>query len=241
MPAQKPLIGVTLDAEPGAPGAFSRFPYYALRQHYLDAITHAGGIPVALGHHPNHAEALMARLDGLVITGGAFDLDPALYGEEPHPQTTPKPQRTTAERALLRAALARDLPILGICGGMQLLAVAFGGTLIQHIPDTHPNALPHEQPNPRDEPGHTIAITPGTHLATMTHATTMRVNSSHHQAVRTPGTLRISAHAPDGIIEAVEHPKHPFRLGVQWHPEFLIDPADRNIFASLVETARSTA
>ncbi len=113
---------------------------------------------------------------------------PALYGESTvHATVTLKQRRTAAELALVQGALARDMPVLGICGGQQLLAVALGGTLIQHIPDTVPNALEHEQPNPRDEPGHAIAVTPGTLLARITGRETMQVNSAHHQAVATPG------------------------------------------------------
>src|ERR1700712_5368652 len=146
-----PLIGVTLDAE--QPGGWSRFPWYALRANYTDAITAAGGLAVALPHDPNLTEALLDRLDGLVVTGGAFDVDPALYGAaEIHATVTLKQRRTSAELALVRGALARDMPVLGICGGQQLLAVALGGTLIQHIPDSIAGALEHEQPNPRDEP-----------------------------------------------------------------------------------------
>ena len=148
-----------------------------------------------------------------------------------------KPGRTAAELALLRGALARDMPVFGICGGMQLLAVALGGTLIQHLPDLLPDGLPHEQPNPRDEPGHPVAVAGGTLLHRLTGADTLRVNSSHHQAVRSPGRAVVSAHAPDGVIEAIEDPARRFCLGVQWHPEFRIDPGDSRLFAALVEHA----
>ena len=233
-----PLIGVTLDIEPGAPGAFSRWPWYALRRNYGDAIVRAGGLPVGLGHDPAQAEALVARLDGLVVTGGAFDLDPALFGENRHPKTTLKPGRSEAEMALLQAALKCDLPVLGICGGMQLMAVACGGSLIQHIPDARPDALLHEQPNPRDEAGHTVSVVAGSRLRAIAGRDELAVNSSHHQAVRDPGTLAICARAPDGIIEAVEKHGARFCIGVQWHPEFAIDPADDRIFAALIAAAQ---
>lgn len=233
-----PLIGVTLDVE--QPGGYSKYPWYALRTNYADAIAAAGGVPVALPHLRALAADLLARIDALVVTGGAFDVDPALYGDAArHDSVTLKEGRTAAELALLRGALDRDMPVLGICGGEQLLAVALGGTLIQHIPDAVPGALPHEQPNPRHEPGHAVAITPGSRLARIVGAGSMQVNSSHHQAVRDAGTEAVvNATAPDGVIEGVESTRHRFALGVQWHPEFLIDPGDARIFAALIAACR---
>ena len=232
--ARRPLIGVTLDAE--LPGGYSAYPWYALRQNYAAAIAAAGGLPVALPHDPALAGAFLDRIDALVVTGGAFDVDPALYGAGArHATVTLKAGRTAAELALVEGALARDRPVLGICGGEQLLAVALGGTLIQHIPDAVPGALEHEQPNPRHEPGHRVTIVPGTALARIVGAATMDVNSAHHQAVAAPGPrAAVNAVAPDGVIEGVEDPGRRFCLGVQWHPEFLIDPGDRRIFDALI-------
>ncbi|MFZ4406781.1 MAG: gamma-glutamyl-gamma-aminobutyrate hydrolase family protein, partial [Paracraurococcus sp.] len=182
----RPVIGVTLDAE--EPGGYSKLPWYALRKNYFAAIAAAGGLPVALPHEAALAEAYLDEIDGLMITGGAFDVDPSLYGGgDAHPTVTLKAGRTDFELAVTRGALARDMPVLGICGGQQLLAVALGGTLIQHIPDSVAGALEHEQPNPRTEPGHAIAIAPGTLLARITGTERMAVNSAHHQAVATPG------------------------------------------------------
>lgn len=233
-----PLIGVTLDAEPA--GGWSKLPWYAIRQNYLSAIAAAGGLPVALPHEPELAEAYLERIDGLLVTGGAFDVDPALYNGGPaHATVSLKSGRTAFELAVTRGALARDIPVLGICGGEQLLAVAFGGTLIQHIPDSIAGALAHEQPNPRTEPGHEVAIAADTLLARITGAARMAVNSAHHQAVERPGNgARINAVAPDGVIEGIEHPGHRFALGVQWHPEYTVDPADHRIFDAFVEAAR---
>ena len=191
---------------------------------------------MALPHHPELADAMLDRIDALIVTGGAFDVDPALYGDAAlHPTVSLKAARTAAELALLHGALARDMPVLGICGGEQLLAVALGGTLIQHIPDSVAGALEHEQPNPRHQPGHAITLVAGTRLARIVGTATMHVNSAHHQAVATVGPgAAVNAYAPDGVIEGIEDPHRRFVLGVQWHPEFLIDPGDRRILQALL-------
>ena len=234
----RPIIGVTLDAE--EPGGYSKLPWYALRTNYFSALAAAGALPVALPHHAELAEAYLDEIDGLLITGGAFDVDPSLYGGgDTHPTVTLKAGRTDFELAVTRGALARDLPVLGICGGQQLLAVALGGTLIQHIPDSIQTSIEHEQPNPRDQPGHDIAIAPDTLLARIIGKPRMAVNSAHHQAVATPGNgALVNALAPDGVVEGVEHPGHRFALGVQWHPEYAVDPADPLIFAAFVQACR---
>jgi putative glutamine amidotransferase len=238
MRSSRPVIGVTLDSEPPAAQGYSRYPWYALRENYMDSIADAGGLPVALAHHASLASEMLERIDALVVTGGAFDVDPDLYGGgERHRTVVLKAGRTAAELALLRGALARDMPVLGICGGQQLLAVALGGALIQHVPDEVADALPHEQPNPRHQPGHIVAIRANTLLRRIVGRDTMQVNSSHHQAVRDPGSGRANAHAPDGVIEGIEDPAYRFCLGLQWHPEFLIDPGDALVFAALVDAA----
>jgi putative glutamine amidotransferase len=235
---KRPLIGVTLDSEQS--GGYSKYPWYAMRQNYAEAIIAADGLPIALPHDPVLAPDYLDRIDALVVTGGAFDVDPALYGEgDRHATVTLKEGRTTAELALTQGALARDLPVLGICGGEQLLAVALGGTLMQHIPDSVANALEHEQPNPRHEPGHPVAVVPGTLLHRIVGAVEMRVNSAHHQAVRAPGPHAVvNATAPDTVIEGLEDARYRFCLGVQWHPEFFIDPGDRRIFDAFIAACR---
>jgi putative glutamine amidotransferase len=234
---KRTVVGITLDSE--NPGGYSVYPWYALRSNYAGAITAAGGLPIALPHHAELADDYLDTIDALVVTGGAFDVDPALYGEsEKHDTVILKAGRTHAEAALLAGALARDMPILGICGGEQLLAVALGGTLIQHIPEALPEALDHEQKNPRHEPGHEVRVAEGTLLHRIVGTPSMQVNTSHHQAIRTAGPQAvINALAPDGVIEGIEAPGHRFCLGVQWHPEFLIDPGDTKIFRAFIEAA----
>ena len=236
-PASPPVIGVTLDSEP--PGGYSKLPWYALRENYCDAIAAAGGLPVALPHEPELAGHYLALIDGLVVTGGAFDVDPSLYGAGGrHATVRLKERRTRFEWAITQGALERDLPVLGICGGQQLLNVVLGGTLIQHIPDALPDALAHEQPNPRTEPGHTVSIVPGTLLHRVTGADTLAVNSAHHQAAEQVGEgIVVSASAEDGVIEAIEDPRRRFCLGVQWHPEYAISSGDTALLAAFVAAA----
>lgn len=230
-----PVIGLTLDSEP--PGKYSKtHPWYAIRENYCDAVARAGGLPILLPHEPERAADYLALIDGLIVTGGAFDIDPALFGaRERHATVTTKESRTRSELALTRAALRLDTPLLGICGGQQLLNVALGGTLIQHIPDEVPAALAHEQPNPRDEPGHSVDIVEGTLLRRIMQMAELPVNSAHHQAVKSlaPGLI-VDARAPDGVIEGIEDPRRRFCIGVQWHPEYLLSDGDARLFAAFM-------
>lgn len=234
-----PLIGITLDSE--EPGGYSSHPWYALRRNYCDAVALAGGLPVALPHHPDRVDSYLDRLNGVVVTGGAFDIDPALFGAaERHPSVHLKSHRTLFELALVKGALARDLPLLGICGGQQLLAVVLGGSLVQHIPDEVADALPHEQSGPRDRPGHEVRLLSGSRLAQICGCQQISVNSSHHQAVKSvPDQAVVNAMAPDGVIEGIEAPSQRFCIGVQWHPEYAINATDTLLFQAFIEAARA--
>ena len=232
-----PVIGLTLDWQAACPTR--KHPNYFLRENYCRAVARAGGLAMLLPHEPEQAEGYVASLDGLLVTGGDFDLDPALFGAgDRHPTVKTKDRRTAFELAVSQAALDRDLPVLGICGGMQLLNVVLGGTLIQHIPDEIENPLAHEQPNPRDEPGHEVAVAQGSRLHGICGRATLAVNSAHHQAPKATGDgVTVSARAPDGVIEAIEAPARRFCLGVQWHPEYAVSAGDEAIFAAFVAAA----
>jgi putative glutamine amidotransferase len=235
---KRPIVGVTLDSE--EPGGYSKLPWYALRQNYSEAVVRAGGLPVLLPHEGSAVGAYLEEIDGLIVTGGAFDVDPSLFGDaERHPTVKLKARRTDFEWQITEGAIRRDLPVFGICGGQQLLNVVLGGTLIQHIPDELPQALPHEQPNPRTEPGHVVSVVPGTLLHRICGATELAVNSAHHQAAKATGPgVVVNARAEDGVIEGIEDPRRRFCIGVQWHPEYSISAGDQKLFDAFVAACR---
>lgn len=244
--SQKPIIGLSLDTGAiGNPGNYSKYPWYAIRKNYCDQIVAAGGIPILLPYCLDLVEEYADKLDGLLIPGGDFDIPPFYYGDEAvHERVTTNLERTEFEFALAKVIRAHHKPILGICGGMQLLNVIFGGTLMQHIPDEISECLLHEQPNPRCEPGHAINIIPHTHLYRLAQSEIFPVNSAHHQAVKkvAPG-FRINALADDGVVEGIEidtpiEDTETFIMGVQWHPEFNISPLDCTIFDHFVRAAQ---
>lgn len=236
-----PVIGITMDSED--PGGYSKFPWYALRENYAGAVSRAGGLPLALPHEEDRVEEYLKLIDGLLITGGNFDVDPALFGDdERHDSVVTKDRRTGFELAMTRGALESNMPVFGICGGQQLLHVVLGGKLIQHIPDSVPDALPHEQPNPRDEAGHEVFVKEGTLLRRIVSDGTLSVNSAHHQAaLDEPDGLVVSARATDGVIEGIESDAYTFCLGVQWHPEFDINEGDTKIFKAFIAAAGGNA
>jgi putative glutamine amidotransferase len=237
----RPLIGITLDSEEA--GGYSKFPWYAVRENYSTATSGGGGLPIMLPHELDRVEEYLDLISGLVVTGGAFDVDPALFGADArHPSVIVKAARTDFEWAVTEGALKRNMPVLGICGGQQLLNVVLGGTLIQHIPDEIDNALAHEQPNPRDEAGHEVTVTEDTLLHRIAGNTSLSVNSAHHQAVKDVGeNVIVNAVAADGVVEGIEATDYAFCLGIQWHPEFSIDPADTLIFSAFIDAARGAA
>jgi putative glutamine amidotransferase len=238
--AKKPIIGITLDAEND--GKYSAFPYLALRENYADCVADAGAAPFMLPHRPDAVAEYLKVLDGLVITGGNFDIDPALYGSSNrHESVATKDRRTRFEWAITQGALDKNIPILGICGGHQLINVMLGGTLLQHIPDDIPNALEHQQRlagTPQGMPHHDIEIVEGTLLHKITVSSGYKTNSSHHQAVAKLGKgLVVNARTTDGVIEGIEHTQKRFVLGLEWHPEYLFTPEDKGIIAAFVDAS----
>jgi len=233
--SKKPLIGVTFDSL--ETGDFARSPWYGLRQNYCSSVAEVGGIPLPLIHDLTLIDSYLSSIEGLILTGGDYDIDPTFYGMPTrHPTVKTKPRRTTFEMTILAGALERNLPILGICGGEQLINVKLGGTLIQHIPDEITAPLPHEKFKPSSEASHTVQVMKGTHLHQIVKNDGLSVNSTHHQAVKELGQgVVINAVASDGVIEGIEVPAYRFCLGVQWHPEFFVSPQDKVIFEAFLE------
>lgn len=241
----KPVIGITPDFRPPVDGPPRDEPTLLLRARYARPIAALGGLPLILPITTDTAlqRALLERIDGLLVTGSGPDLDPRLYGERRRQRfTRMHPDRAAFELALVRRAVAADLPVLGICGGLQLLNVAFGGSLIQDIAREHRNGLMHRSRRAAAPlPVHSVEIRPGSRLRRIVAADRIRVNSSHHQAPKTVGRgLVVNAVASDGVIEGMEHPGKRFVLGVQWHPEYLWerDARQRRLFTALLRAAR---
>jgi putative glutamine amidotransferase len=219
----RPNIGVTAATERVSYGVWKEIPAIISPARYLQAVQRAGGRPVLLPPDPEDAEdpgEVLDLLDALVVTGGAGDLDPALYGEERHPETGPvQEERDAYELALVRGALEREMPVLGICRGMQILNVAYGGTIEQHLPEV----LGHEEH--RHTPGtfadHEVRLVPDSLAARAAGSESTPAKSHHHQGIKEVGEgLQVTGWAvEDDAVEALEDPSCPFVLGVLWHPE----------------------
>ena len=223
-----------------------REPTYFLRARYIRAVEELGGIPLVLPlvAAPVSRRRLLDGVDGLLITGSGPDLPPRLYGErQQYRFPLVSERRSDFELDLVHQARNRDLPLLGICGGMQTVNVACGGSLFQDIPSQVQHTLNHRQQARAIYTSHPVAVSPKSLLRKIVGRATMMVNSSHHQSVkRVAPPLIASAVAPDGIVEAIESPDQCFLLAVQWHPEFLFDrhEAHKRLFDALIKAARRT-
>lgn len=227
-----PVIGITSYVEQARWGVWD-VPAAVLPFRYVERVEAAGARAVVLPPTASRDDdAVLDRLDGVVLAGGS-DLDPQLYGEEPHPETTGlRPERDAAELPLLRSALDRDLPVLGVCRGMQLMSVLAGGSLVQHLPE----AVGHDRHRPA--PGvyglHDVRLAPGSRAHAIL-GDTVTVPSYHHQGLASAGSLSITGWADDDTPEVVEDPERRFALGVLWHPEADDDP---RLFQALVAAAK---
>lgn len=233
----RPLIAVTCGRREAGPTTATATrirpprPEAFLNESIIQRLRDAGAVVAVFP--PGDASAVEAYLPlfkGVVVTGGAFDIHPRHYGQAVEARIDDvDDDRTDLELKLARYCVAHNVPFLGICGGMQALAVALGGTLIQDIRTQRPDALQHEQPTSPDEPWHALEVVPPYDQLIGPGA-----NSTHHQAVDHPGPFQVIARAPDGVIEAIALPDHPFCIGVQWHPEWL----DGRLFDAFVGVVR---
>jgi putative glutamine amidotransferase len=239
MPA--PIIGITTRTAPVLPAGLKSV---MVQQAYTNAILDAGGVPVLIPSELSESgwNELFQRLDGILFTGGP-DVAIERFGGEPHPAVYGVDEaRDALELGLANLAADKGKPFFGICRGLQVVNVALGGTLYTHIPDQHPNALHHECPGEDGIPArttlvHLVRIDEGSRISSILGEPILNVNSLHHQGIKdvAPG-LKAVAFAPDGLVEAVEMPEHPFAIAVQWHPEWLTDQTPiRRLFRAFVE------
>ena len=234
----QPVIGITTYQETDGDG----MPYVMIYQAYAQAVMQAGGVPVLIPSILAEGgwAAQYERLDGILLAGGGDIALDHFKGDE-HPRIDGvDPLRDSIELSLFHAALEDGKPFLGICRGLQVVNVGLGGTLYTHILDQHPNAIDHTYPGKmRRVLVHEVKVEEGTRLAEILGEPILQVNSLHHQGLKDfAPELRITGYAPDGLVEAVELPEHPFGLAVQWHPEWLTDQGSmRNLFKTFVESA----
>ena len=233
------LIGITTAHMPHPEG----FPMLAVQETYVRSVQNAGGVPILipLGLSMDDLQVILDRIDGILLTGGG-DIDPARFGGETHPTVHQvDPDRDQVEIQLVKESVRLKKPFLGICRGIQVANVAFGGDLYTDISSQKRDSLPHEwvPGRPWSFLAHSIHIEPGSRLAEILGGTRFEVNSLHHQAVsKVADGFRVSAYAPDGVLEAFELPGHPFGVAVQWHPEWLQDYAPmRALFRAFVQAA----
>lgn len=229
MPSHAPLIGITTYGR-------NHEDEFTLPAVYVEAVRRAGGIPLLIPHGETLLDELLSALDGVIISGGG-DLDPALYGSPGHPTIYMiDSERDASEIEIVRRIVASGAPTLCICRGLQVLNVALGGTLIEHLPDVVSGEIAHRE-EPDKPSAHTLTILPATRLAELLDSGEIYGVSWHHQAIRDLAPdLKVSALAPDGTIEAVEFPNHPWLIATQWHPEMsaATDPRQQLLFDEFI-------
>ena len=238
---KQPLIGISGSIEHDESRQF-------IVRDYMKCLARAGGVPLLMSLDMTDAEleACLDAMDGILLSGGT-DVDPALFGEQPHQRIGEiDPLRDGFEARLIASAIQRDLPLFGICRGIQVLNIILGGSIYQDLPSQYQSStgvplLGHDQTSPERYPSHTIDLVTGTPLHALFGRDTLRVNSCHHEAIRELAPCLLTcATSPDGVIEAAYNPKARYMLGVQWHPERMRDEASAALFTSFVDAASKT-
>jgi putative glutamine amidotransferase len=235
----QPLIGITAGHSKNKHG----LPQIHLLRTYVDATVAAGGVPVLLPPELSKSDwkLLYRKLDGIILSGGA-DMDPATFHGDAHPTIYgTDSERDALEIKLTRQVVDDEKPFLAICRGFQVLNVALGGTLYTHISEQFNDKVQHDTNRecPRDYLAHDVKVEEGTHLSKILGEPILKVNSWHHQGVKDiPPMLEVTAHSPDGLVEGLEIPTHPYAIAVQWHPEWMPqDPAMRNLFKTFIDAS----
>lgn len=233
----KPIIGIMLNE--GTEGGYSIYPWYALRKNYSQVIADMGGIPVLLSHDVKNISDYFAFLDGILLTGGEVATpEEAFTTGVQGPVDPSRFPRSYIEFQLAKMAYENDLPLLGICAGMQNMNVALGGILYRNLKESLGTTIEHKN-DIRDKPHHAITIFPQTQLSAILKADKLEVNSNHRAGIKTVASmLRVNAKAPDGVIEGFEAPDKRFFIGVMWHPEFLITPNERALWEAFIVQAQ---
>lgn len=234
---KKPIIGVTLDWQ--EKGTFSKRPHYALREHYFQAVSKAGGLPFGIGYDPENIDNYLEQIDGIVIPGGFFASPEDWYiGGEVSPYE--KSPRLDSDLNMIKSVLDKNIPMLGICAGMQLLGGLMGCKMTKDAQKYANSPIDHINEKPAEEKAHSVKVTEGTLLHKITELGDFDVNTAHREAiVQVVDGVVVNAVAPDGIIEGIELPAYKFALGVQWHPEFFLEDNDPSfkLFKALVKAA----
>ena len=246
MKSKKPLIAIIPDYEKGSKQGYSVLPYYALRSNYVEALGRLGAGVILLPYDYQMIDDYLQMIDGLLVVGGDFDIDPEKYGENFVNEHTKinKVREEFEYRIVKKALLKGNLPLLGICNGMQLVNVLQNGTLIQHIADEK-GFNNHEQRKDanivsNNQVYHQVKVTKDSKFFNIVKSEYFNTNSTHHQGIKKLGNdLKIAAVTDDNMIEAIEHVNHPFCFGVQWHPEYILDAADDRLFAAFIQACKN--
>ncbi len=244
---QQPIIGILPDYSNGEENSYSTKSFYAQNCNLVDSVFKANAIPILITYQSKNIDDYLNLIDGLLISGGDFDIDPVFYNENfIHPKTKLNPLRNHFEIDIIKKALAKKtLPILGICNGMQLICVVHGSKLIQHIcEEQDQNYLNHEQSDINgfenyEKAFHHVSITANSQFAKIIGEDKIYTNSAHHQAVRSVNDpIKVVGISDDGIIEAIENQNHPFCIGVEWHPEYYSSSSDEKLFNEFVNKSQ---
>lgn len=233
--AKKPLIGILLND--GGKGGYSDYPWYAMRQNYSQVIAELGGVPVFIGHDIQPLDDYIRVLDGIVLTGGDLNTPEGAYTTGIKTVDPKKYPREYIEFQLVKKALENDIPVLGICAGMQDMNLALGGTLIPNLKEVLNTPIQHRQEN-REKLHHSVTISEKSQLYKVLKTKSLKVNSNHRAGInKVSPVLVVSARAPDGVIEGFEVPGKRFFMGVMWHPEFMLTPQEKLLWKSFIQAA----